>query len=94
MVLLPRVGLPNRSKIVKYLEGSAFMLSDCVIALKCDHLEGTGRLWQTLQDNWGLIEQQYVGSGAKYITIRRLMDVLHTIGYHPFIAEHNKLESL
>ena len=86
MVLLPRVGQPKRSKVARYLDGNAFMLSDCVIALTCHSSEAADLLWNDLQANWSLLEQEYVGSGARYITNRRLRDLLLRLGYSPLIA--------
>ena len=86
MVLLPRVGQPKRSKVAKYLDSTGFMLSDCVIALMCHSPESAELLWRDLQTNWCLMEQEYVGSGARYITNRRLSDLLLRLGYFPLIT--------
>ena len=86
MVLLPRVGQPRRSKVAQYLDSDAFMLSDCVIALMCDSPESAEFLWEDLQANWSLLEQEYVGSGARYITNQRLSSLLGRLGYFPWIA--------
>ena len=86
MVLLPRVGQPKRSKVARYLDSNVFMLSDCVIALTCHSSEGAELLWKDLQANWSLLEQEYVGSGARYITNRRLCDLLLRLGYFPLIT--------
>ena len=89
MVLLPRVGQPKRSKIAKYPDPDVFMLSDCVIALMCHDSESTELLWKDLQSNWSLLEQEYVGSGARYITNRRLSNFLTRLGYSPLIGSSN-----
>ena len=86
MVLLPRVGQPKRSKVARHLDSNVFMLSDCVIALTCHSSESAEILWKDLQSNWSLLEQEYVGSGARYITIRRLIDLLTRLGYFPLIG--------
>ena len=86
MVLLPRVGQPKRSKVARHLDSNAFMLSDCVIALTCHCAESAELLWRDLQSNWNLLEQEYVGSGARYITNRRLCDLLLRLGYSPSIS--------
>ena len=85
MVLLPRVGQPKRSKVAKYLDSTAFMLSDCVIALMCHSSESADLLWRDLQTNWCLLKQEYVGSGARYITNSRLEDLLTRLGYFPLV---------
>ena len=94
MVLLPRVGQPKRSKIAKYPDPDVFMLSDCVIALMCHDPESTELLWKDLQSNWSLLEQEYVGSGALYITNRRLSNFLTRLGYSPLIGSSNDGNSL
>ena len=86
MVLLPRVGQPKRSKVARYLDSNVFMLSDCVIALTCHSSESAEILWRDLQSNWSLLEQEYVGSGARYTTNRRLSDLLTRLGYFPLIG--------
>lgn len=86
MVLLPRVGQPKRSKIARHLENTGFMLSDCVIALTCHSPESAELLWKDLQSNWKLLEGEYVGSGARYITNRRLSDLLLRLGYFPSVG--------
>ena len=85
MVLLPRVGQPKRSKVAQYPDSDVFMLSDCVIALMCHSPERADLLWRDLQSNWSLLEQEYVGSGARYITNRRLSDLLIRLGYFPLV---------
>ena len=86
MVLLPRVGQPKRSKVVQYPNSDALVLSDCVIALMCSSPDEAELLWSDLQSNWSLLEREYVGSGARYITNRRLSDLLTRLGYYPLIA--------
>ena len=86
MVLLPRVGQPKRSKVAQYLDRDVFMLSDCVIALMCHSPGRAELLWRDLQSNWSLLEQEYVGSGARYITNRRLSDFLTRLGYFPLVG--------
>ena len=89
MVLLPRVGQPKRNKVARCLDRKAFMLSDCVIALTCDSPETADFLWKDLQANWSMLEREYVGSGARYITTRRLSDLLIQLGYFPLIITSN-----
>ena len=86
MVLLPRVGQPKRSKVARYPDPDVFMLSDCVIALMCPSPKMAELLWSDLQSNWNLLEQEYVGSGARYITNRRLSSLLTRLGYFPLVG--------
>ena len=93
MVLLPRVGQPRPNKVAKHPDPDVFMLSDCVIALMCQIPESAERLWKDLQSNWSLLEQEYVGSGARYITKRRLSDLLTRLGYSPLVCSSNDSNS-
>ena len=86
MVLLPRVGQPKQSKVARCLDTKVYMLSDCVIALMCDSPESAEHLWRQLQSNWSLLEREYVGSGARYITNLRISSLLRRLGYFPSIA--------
>ena len=94
MVLLPRVGQPKRSKVAKYLDPDVFILSDCVIALMCHNPESAELLWKDLQSNWSLLEQEYVGSGPRYIRNRRLSDLLTRLGYFPWVGSSNDFNSV
>ena len=94
MVLLPRVGQPKRSKVARCLDSKVFMLSDCVIALTCENPESADLLWKDLQSNWSLLEQEYVGSGARYITNRRLSDLLIRLGYFPLTGSSQDHDGL
>ena len=94
MVLLPRVGQPKRSKVAKYPDPDVFMLSDCVIALMCHNSESAELLWKDLQSNWSLLEQEYVGSGARYITNHRLSGLLSRLGYFPLVGSSNDRNSV
>ena len=94
MVLLPRVGQPSRKKVVQYLYTDAFVLSDCVIALMCPNPEKAVLLWNDLQSNWSLLEREYVGSGARYITNRRLSALLSRLGYFPSVVSSKDRDAL
>ncbi len=87
MVLLPRVGQPRRKKVAQFLDTKQLIISDCVIALTCDSTKAAQHLWKDLQANWSLLKKEYVGSGARYLTIRRLSDLLRRLGYSPQISE-------
>ena len=81
MVLLPRVGQPNSDKIVYHPGGAVFAISDCVVALVCDTDEEAWSLYFALLAEWKLLERNYVGSCAKYITMRRLARVIEALGF-------------
>ncbi len=81
IVLIPRVGRPNREKVVCYTGDETFALSDCVLALLCPSKEKASEVMKSIIQNWSLLERSYSGSGAKYTTVKRIIDVLSGLGY-------------
>ena len=69
-ILLHRVGLPRQDKIAYVPRGPSFAITDCVVALLCPDEEECLRLHRSLAEQFGLLERNYIGSGAPYITIR------------------------
>jgi hypothetical protein len=83
LVLIPRVGNPDRRKVIAYLGSDRFILSDCLMAIVCKTPPQASELWKCLTDNWNTIEPYYVGSGARYITVQNLASLLRHLGYSP-----------
>jgi hypothetical protein len=81
MILINRVGRPNKEKLICLTEAKTFGLSDCVFALLCPSIKGAIQIWNSIKSNWDLLEIQYGGSGAKYLTIRKYLTYLNNIGY-------------
>lgn len=79
-ILLPRVGQFTLAKIATLPHGLKVMLSDCVLALKPTHREFIVPLRQKLVDNFFDLRGQYTGTGAPFITLRRLQCALRAIG--------------
>ena len=79
-VLIPRVGKPMRSKIVYLPSGRVVALSDCVFGIKCRNREGALTVAKSMHESWEIIENQYVGSCAKYLTVYRLRALLRSLG--------------
>ena len=80
-VLIPRVGLPKRSKLVRLKARKAVILSDCVIAICCDSEVSAERLLAKLTLYWPAVERAYGGTGAPYLTIRKLTGLLFGMNY-------------
>lgn len=80
-VLLHRVGLPRQDKIVYVPQSPPFAITDCVVALLCPNEHECLRLHRSLTEQFDLLERNYIGSGAPYITIRRIRSVLHGLGF-------------
>jgi predicted RNA methylase len=79
-VLLPRVGRPYEHKIKLYLSNDPLVLSDCVIALRCETSEQAKNLQSILLAKWDKLKLAYVGTCAKYITIKSLRFLLNSMG--------------
>jgi len=79
-VLLPRVGRLTRNKIAIIHPRSPVVLSDCVIALSTQSLADAKAIRNRLVDRFHFLLSQYVGTGAPFITIERLDEVLKKIG--------------
>lgn len=75
-VLIPRVCNPNLEKIVVY-DGKEAILSDCVILLHTRTKEEAVQLKRYLVKNWEEFNKNYVGTGARYVTIERLRKYFH-----------------
>lgn len=78
-ILLPRVGEPSLSKICVYKSNGIIAISDCVIAIKPKTHVALNSLYDALRQRWPAIKAAYVGTGAKYLTIKRLTRLLNEI---------------
>lgn len=76
-VLLPRVGMPNRKKLCTINKGERYVLSDCVLGIKVKEDYDAEELKALLLDNWDSLETLYKGTGAKYLTLERLCQLLN-----------------
>jgi len=72
VVLLPRVGAPRPDKVALVPRSRQFVLSDCVIALRCSSVTDAVQLRARMIDNWERVRSMYVGTCAKYVTCERL----------------------
>lgn len=70
-LLIPRVCNPNVEKLVVYGREEC-ILSDCVVLLQTRSLQQAERLKQYLIENWDEFKKNYVGTGARYVTMERL----------------------
>ena len=75
-ILIPRVGRPRVSKVCWLEAGTEIVLSDCVISIQSKSMEELEHLKVWLIENWPLVEGRFVGSCAKYITLRILSEIL------------------
>lgn len=78
VVLLPRVGKPNKSKVVLYKGRCRFVMSDCVLGLRCwSNLE---RVHSLILKEWSSISRLYAGTGAKFLRVAAIARVLRRLG--------------
>lgn len=70
-VLIPRVCNPNKEKIVVF-DGGEAILSDCVVLLQTRTKRQAEQLKRYLIKNWNEFKKNYVGTGARYVTMERL----------------------
>lgn len=80
-VLLPRVGVPNRGKICLVATGDSYVLSDCVIAIRCRNGKSSRKLKRLILEEWDKYRQIYAGTGAQYTTLKRLSSFLSQVGW-------------
>lgn len=80
VILLPRVGLPDKKFISVVNLDRTVQLSDCVIALMFDSeslAEIGGRI---ILEHWSTFHALYRGTGARYVTVSRLLEWLNSFG--------------
>lgn len=75
-LLIPRVCNPNKEKLV-IMEREECVLSDCVVLLQTRSRQQAERLRGYLIDHWAEFARNYVGTGARYVTMERLRDYFH-----------------
>lgn len=71
-VLIARVGSPASKKCAIYDCEQTIVLSDCVIALKCDSLRVANRVRERILARWDSFAELYSGTCAPYITMNAL----------------------
>ena len=76
-ILIPRVGLPDKSLIKPINLQHTTQLSDCVIALTTNNESIAKSIEERILIEWDSFFALYKGTGARYITISRLSDWLN-----------------
>ena len=90
VVLVPRVGRPMLSKVVRIALRSDIMLSDCVIALECDSEDDSVKVRRVIEERWDEFEDSYGGSCAPYISLKALQDVLDRFGFQSEVRRESR----
>ncbi|WP_293682595.1 hypothetical protein, partial [uncultured Phenylobacterium sp.] len=78
-LLLPRVGRPDRRKLVR-IAGGPVVLSDCLFWLRTEPAGHEAELQRILLDDWAGVAVLYGGSCAPYATLAGLLDLLASRG--------------
>jgi tRNA1(Val) A37 N6-methylase TrmN6 len=71
-VLINRVGQPDIRKICIIPSKKEYALSDCIIGIKTKTANDSKLLKKIIIDNWSSFSNLYKGTGAKYITVKRI----------------------
>lgn len=90
MLLLPRVGLPKEEAFHALYSKDEVQLSDCVIGMNFPSKAAASSAKKRIQAHWQSLLCLYRGTGARYITIDRLVDWLYGIG----IRDRNSMKKL
>lgn len=80
LVLLPRVGQPDSTKLVR-LSTDGVVFSDCILGVECGTKTRADLVFRLLKQKWSDLARLYQGTGAPYITIRDLGQLLFDSGY-------------
>src|SRR5262249_21659171 len=78
VVLIPRVGRPDWRKVVLHNNGP-ITLSDCVFAIKCKDVADAVSVRKRLVDNFAEVGEAYGGTGAPYLTMQRLRELVEQL---------------
>ena len=82
-VLLPRVGQLTDDKIALFHSNDPIVLSDCVIGLTTNDLTEAQEVRERIVKSFSVLTSQYVGTGAPFVTLRRLQKALSLLGIEP-----------
>lgn len=79
-VLFQRVGKPDIRKLCVVSRKRPVVLSDCLFAIRCTNTSDAIEVSRRVTRSWELLESRYGGTGAPYITQKRLAHALGDIG--------------
>lgn len=82
MLLLPRVGSPKEDSFRALYSRDEIQLSDCVIGMTFSSKVAADTAQSRIVFHWQSLLDLYRGTGARYITIHRLVDWLCGIGIY------------
>jgi len=80
VVLMPRVGEPNATKIAVYAHDEPILVSDCIIAIHCQNLDQALAVKRAMVERWPAVRRLYGGTAAAYTTIRAVSEFFRRLG--------------
>jgi hypothetical protein len=80
MLLLPRVGTPREEAFHIFYSKDELQLSDCVIGMQFSTKLNAQNAEYRIRTNWISLVDLYRGTGARYVTVDRLLAWLGGIG--------------
>ena len=72
MLLVPRVGNFTKQHIINYYSKNNLYLSDCLFSIQCNNYNHAEILRKKILKDWEKFIESYNGSGAKFITKKKL----------------------
>lgn len=81
VVLIPRVCEPSRGKVCLYLPRKEVALSACILGIRCRNQNDAKQVREVLLRRWALVEAEYGGTCARYITLEALSALLERLGF-------------
>ena len=84
VILLPRVGVPSVDHISALEFEKPVQLSDCVIGLRFPSRDTAMRTAEMIRAKSESLVRLYRGTGARYVTVRRVEEWCVSIGIEPY----------
>ena len=83
MLLLPRVGVPSIEQMVPLEFEQPIQMSDCVIGLRFSGWDTATEIARVIRDKSESLVDLYKGTGARYVTVRRIEEWCVSVGIEP-----------
>ena len=86
VVLLPRVGIPSIEQISPLKFTGSVQLSDCVIGIRFKSHNSATDAAKVMCNKFESLVNLYRGTGARYVTVQRIVKWLAAVGIEPNIT--------
>lgn len=84
VILLPRVGVPSVEHMSPLKLERPIQLSDCVIGLRFPSYDAAIKTAEMIRSNSESLVGLYKGTGARYVTVRRVEEWCASVGIEPY----------